>query len=127
MKVVKFDEVTEYEGPTQPARRIRILATPESVGTKNISAGISIYGLGMSAPWHTHEGEEMIFVIHGKGKFRTKTQETEAITGTVIYFPPGEEHQLENTGSQSLEFIFVYAPPGRETLPIQEKWIPHRP
>ena len=126
MNIVKSDEVSEYEGPGQPARRIRLLATPESIGTRGVSMGMSIYGLGMSAPWHSHQGEELIFILHGKGKFRTRTQEVEVTAGTVVYFPPGDEHQLENSGSQSLEFIFVYAPPGQELRPIQEKWVLHK-
>jgi len=84
----------------------------------------------MSAPWHTHKGEELIFVVHGKGKFRSKMKggeikEVEATTGTILLFLPGNEHNMENIGSQTLEFIFVYSPPGDES-PIQENWIPHK-
>ncbi|MCX8192145.1 MAG: AraC family ligand binding domain-containing protein [Nitrososphaerales archaeon] len=125
MKVVKMDEVLEYEPPGQPFRRVRLLATPEDAGT-SVTVGMSIYGRGMFAPAHTHSGEEIIVVTHGRGIFRGKEGEVVATPGTVLIFSPGEEHSLENRESTTLEFIFIYPKP-EDAKPIKEKWKPHQP
>lgn len=125
MKIIKADEVLEYEPPGQPFRRVKLLATPETAGT-SVAVGMSIYGRGMFAPTHTHNGEEIIIVIHGRGIFKGKEGEVVATPGTILIFPPGEEHSLENRDSQTLEFIFIYSNP-EDIKPIKEKWIPHQP
>jgi len=122
MKVIKFDEAPEYHAPGQEGRRARILASPkDGLKTENVTVGMAIYGTGVEAPWHVHEQEETIIVIHGKGKFSTRREEVEATTGTVMYFQPGEEHKLRNNEGESLEFIFIYTPPGGET-PLRGSW-----
>ena len=123
MEVIKFDEAPEYHAPEQKARRARILASPiDGLKTENVAVGMAIYGTGVEAPWHAHEQEETIIVIHGKGKFSTRTEEVEATTGTVMYFQPCEEHKLRNNEGESLEFIFIYTPPGGES-PLRENWM----
>ena len=76
-----------------------------------------------SAPLHKHEGSETIFVTHGKGKFGTKDGFVLAEPGDVIYYQPGEEHYLENVGSQTLEFIWIYSQPGDEDA-VKKFWVP---
>jgi len=113
----------EYHAPKQVARKARILASPkDGVKTENVNVGMAIYGTNVEAPWHIHEQEETIIVIHGKGTFSTRREEVKATTGTVMYFQPAEEHKLRNDGSESLEFIFIYTPPGGESL-LRENWM----
>jgi quercetin dioxygenase-like cupin family protein len=123
MIIVRFDEPQEYHAPGQDTRRVRVFIDEEKTGKKDIVMGMSIYGPGMEAPFHKHEGSETMFIVHGKGLFGTREKIVEAGPGDVLYFPPGEEHFLKNIGSQTLEFVFVYSKPGDEK-PIKEKWIP---
>ncbi|RLC33403.1 hypothetical protein DRH14_04920 [Candidatus Shapirobacteria bacterium] len=123
MIVVKFDEPQEYHAPNQETRRVRIFIDEENIGKKDIVMGMSIYGPGMEAPLHSHEGSETMFIVHGKGEFGTEDKVVQVGPGDVLYFEPGEKHFLRNIGSQTLEFIFIYSKPGDEKV-IKEKWIP---
>ena len=123
MKVIRFNEPQEYHAPGQELRRARIFVDEEKIGKKDIVVGMSIYAAGMAAPFHEHEGSETMIIVHGRGRFGTRDKVVELGPGDVVYFEPGEEHFLENIGSQSLEFFFVYSKPGDEK-PIKEKWIP---
>jgi quercetin dioxygenase-like cupin family protein len=125
MIVVRFDEPQEYHAPGQETRRARVFIDRERIGRDDIVVGMSIYGPGMEAPLHKHEGSETIFIVHGRGVFGTKERTVEVSFGDVVYFQPGEEHFLKNIGSQTLEFVFIYSKPGDEK-PIKEKWIPLR-
>jgi mannose-6-phosphate isomerase-like protein (cupin superfamily) len=64
-----------------------------------------------------------MIIVHGKGRFGTKEKSVEVYPGDVLYFDPREEHYLENIGSQTLEFVWVYTKPGDEE-PIKKNWIP---
>jgi putative monooxygenase len=122
MKVVRYDETPVWNAPGQETRRVKLYATPEDFGTKGLTVGMSIYGPGMAAPWHKHDGEETMFILHGKGRFATRSESVEVSAGDLLYFPPGEEHMLECVGDTSLEFLFIYTPPGAEK-PIKETWV----
>lgn len=123
MLFVKSDEPQKYHSPGQPARQARVFIDQGKTGRKEVVMGMSMYGAGMEAPFHTHKGSETMFVFRGRGQFGTKERVIEAGPGDVIYFPPGEEHFLKNSGSQILEFVWVYSQPGDEK-PIKEKWLP---
>lgn len=123
MILVRFDEPQEYHAPGQETRRARVFIDEERVGRKDIVMGMSIYGPGMAAPLHVHNGSETIFIVHGRGQFGTREKVVEVGPGDVLYFMPGEEHFLKNIGSQTLEFVFIYSRPGDEK-PIKEKWVP---
>lgn len=122
MIVVRFEEPQEYHAPTQETRRVRLFTDKEKTGRKDVLIGMSIYGPDMAAPYHTHEGSETMFILHGRGEFGTKDKVVEVGVGDVLYFPPGEEHYLKNIGSQTLEFIFVYPNP-MDADPLKENWI----
>ena len=62
-------------------------------------------------------------MLHGNGKFGTRETVVEAGPGDTLYFAPWEEHFLKNIGSHTLEFVFIYSPPGDEKL-IKETWVP---
>ena len=123
MIVVRFDDPQEYHAPEQTARRARVFINERKIGRKDIAVGMSIYGQSMEAPFHMHKGSETIFIVHGKGRFGTKSEEAEVGAGDVLYFKANEEHFLKNIGSQTLEFVFIYSSPGDEK-PIEEKWVP---
>lgn len=123
MIVVRFDEPQEYHAPGQNIRRARIFVDEERIGTKDIDVGMSIYGPGMKAPFHVHPGSEIMFIVHGRGKFGTREKTVEVGPGDVLYFPPGEEHYLENDKSQTLEFLFIY-PHAGDAKVLKEKWVP---
>lgn len=123
MILVRFNEPQEYHAPGQDLRRARVFIDEAKIGRKDLAVGMSIYGPWMEAPFHTHEGSEIMIIVHGNGKFGTKEKVVEAGPGDTLYFMPGEDHFLKNIGSQTLEFVFIYSHPGDEK-PLKETWVP---
>jgi quercetin dioxygenase-like cupin family protein len=123
MILVRFNEIQEYHAPGQEFRRAKVYLDKEKNGPEDFAVGMSIYGSGMEAPFHTHNGSETMFIIHGRGQFGTRERVVEVGPGDVLHFAAGEEHFLKNIGSQTLEFLFIFFPPGAEKQ-IKEKWVP---
>lgn len=43
--------------------------------------------------WHSHPGGQFLYVLHGKGRVRSKGEVgTEPVAGDILYVPPDEVH-----------------------------------
>ena len=99
--VVKLQEGDEYqrllEGPPQTIgfRSGRVVLQPgESVGVHNTE----IY-------------EEVVIVLDGKGEAISKDNPPLQIAaGCLLYVPPHTEHNIKNTGTSPLKYIYIVAP-----------------
>ena len=55
---------------------------------------------GYVAPWHTHPGEEMIYVIEGTLQYQIEGQPDATVkSGHVLFVPAGAIHSVKNIGS----------------------------
>src|SRR5438132_4122568 len=55
---------------------------------------------GYVAPWHTHPGEEMIYVIEGTLQYQIGGQPDATVkSGHVLFVPAGAIHSVKNIGS----------------------------
>jgi mannose-6-phosphate isomerase-like protein (cupin superfamily) len=67
---------------------------------------------GMSTAPHYHpKTEEIYFVLRGSGSMRIGDETREVSVGDAIAIPPGEIHQLTNTGHTDLHILCCCAPP----------------
>jgi len=88
---------------------VRLLGgPPESVtlrsGAVNLNPGKTV---GVHS---TENNEELIIVLEGKGEFIFSDEEKlEIEDGVVLYCPPNTEHDVKNTGTRSLKYIYVVA------------------
>ncbi|WP_221030592.1 cupin domain-containing protein [Actomonas aquatica] len=76
-------------------------------------------------PFHTHGAQWELFVIlSGEGTVRHGAQRTAVRAGHVILHPPGEAHQLINTGATDLTYFLVADNPPTEWCyyPDSDKW-----
>jgi quercetin dioxygenase-like cupin family protein len=62
---------------------------------------------GARSARHTHDWEHEVFVHAGEGAVLREGAWVPFRTGSVVFIPPGEEHQLENTGTEMLVFVCV--------------------
>lgn len=60
---------------------------------------------GGYSPYHSHPWEHEVFILSGKGEVHQRERTWEIGPGSVIYVPPGEEHQFLNVGKDVLQFI----------------------
>lgn len=47
---------------------------------------------GARTHWHTHPGEQLLYIIEGEGRVGNEHEEVEVSAGDVVYTAPGERH-----------------------------------
>ncbi len=67
---------------------------------------------GQTVGWHTTgKNEEALVVLHGKGNALIDGQPGLPFAApALVYIPPATRHNVENTGSDPLEYEYVVAP-----------------
>lgn len=107
MKVVNIEqgELKKLEG-----RDAFFLITPKI--SKNMFVGFTVVSVGgETSPPHSHESEELYFVVHGKGLMIVDGEEKEVGPGDAVFIPTKATHLTKNTGKIPLEFLWVVSPP----------------
>jgi quercetin dioxygenase-like cupin family protein len=67
---------------------------------------------GAAVGWHsTATNEEQLVVLHGQGDALIEGQPARPFNSPIaVYFPPATRHNVTNTGSSDLEYVYVVAP-----------------
>ena len=76
-------------------------------------------------PFHSHAAQwELFIVLSGSGQARTPEGVVAFRTGDCLLFPPGEAHQLTNTGDTDLLYYVVTDQPVADVMfyPDSDKW-----
>ncbi|HWR67367.1 MAG TPA: cupin domain-containing protein [Bellilinea sp.] len=81
---------------------------PESISMRS---GKVVLQPGKTVGKHSTEGnEELLVLLAGEGLFLLSNgDKLEICAGKVLYCPPDTEHDVKNTGSMALEYIYVVA------------------
>jgi len=78
-----------------------------------------------SCPYHEHTVQwELFFIMHGTGTVRANDEMYTVSANDVIVHPPGEAHQITNTGDDELLYFIVADNPPFEVCryPDSGKW-----
>ena len=108
-------DLSQIEGRTYPARRRtqNLAGGASPIQTENFSMGqVTLEPNGGQVPWHNHEQEEVYFIVSGTGQMCLGGEMETMTAGQMVYIPPGEYHQLTNTGEAPLVFLYCYGPAG---------------
>jgi len=83
--------------------------TPQTAGMRS---GFVRLKPGETVGWHTTgKNEESLVVLHGHGEARIEGQPPRAFAApALVYIPPATRHNVANTGSEILEYVYVVAP-----------------
>lgn len=101
------------------ARLVRLVSTEryqrlisKDSGSSGVKAGHVILKSGENVGNHsTGEREEVIIVLKGRGEARIdKANILKIEENTMVYIQPGTDHDIKNTGTRDLEYIFVTSP-----------------
>jgi mannose-6-phosphate isomerase-like protein (cupin superfamily) len=65
---------------------------------------------GLRSKWHVLESSEVYYFLAGEGQFTINDEVTSVEAGTALYVPPGGRQSLENTGTQTIEFLCLVEP-----------------
>lgn len=113
MKVKPIIDHQQNEVQTQGADRVRMrmLLGPDQGACKFHMRHFEVQP-GGHTPHHQHDFEHEVLIIGGQGLARGQEGDYRLKAGDVVWIPPNEMHQFQNTGSEPLEFICLI--PARE-------------
>src|SRR2546423_12143519 len=92
-------------------RSFRVLASPE-VGCRQMTQFTGVIPTGR-APLHAHPHEEAVYILAGTGRLWIEDAPVGDLRpGSVVFFPIGIRHTLENTGRDDLKALAAFSPEG---------------
>jgi len=67
---------------------------------------------GATVGWHTTgKNEESLLILEGQGEALIEGQKSMPFTApALVYVPPATRHNIKNTGSHPLQYVYVVAP-----------------
>jgi uncharacterized cupin superfamily protein len=95
------------------------LSQPFEVELVRIPAG------AVNWPYHSHSAQwELYLVISGRGQVRTPSGTADVREGDCLVHPPGEPHQITNTGAIDLVYYVIADNPPSDVrhYPDTNKW-----
>lgn len=106
MKIVDYKDVPSHEVNIDAAKGVtgRVLIGKEDQAN-NFCMRIFTVKPGGFTPRHSHKWEHEIFVHSGIGKVYQNKEWSEVTSGTAVFIPGNEEHQLMNGGGE--DFVFI--------------------
>jgi len=102
---IRFEPHPKFAG-------VEIAKLITSENNYEVSVSILKISPGSSASVHLHEKEvDSIYILKGMGKAYVNGEWVGIREGDYIFVPPGEEHGIENTGSEELILLATHSPP----------------
>ncbi len=92
-------------------RSFRVLVSP-AVGCQRMTQFTGVIPTGR-APRHAHPHEEVVYILAGTGRLWIEDNPAGDLRpGSVVFFPIGVRHTLENTGQEDLRVLGAFSPAG---------------
>lgn len=96
---------------TKDGSEIRELLAHRNSCIRNQSLAEARLPPGATTTPHYHPNtEEIYYILTGRGRMRIGTETADVVPGDAIAIPPGQTHQIKNTGSEALVFLCCCAP-----------------
>ena len=95
-----------------PGRHLRWLVSDETLASQYSSVCVVRLAPGQTVrPAHSHpNGEEVIYIIHGSGRVMVEGDVSPVKAGSVVLFPQGQVHMLQNNGTEEMKVVCFFAP-----------------
>ena len=108
MKIMHYSEAEPkgYSGNLAKGTTGRVVIG-QADGAKNFCMRVFELSPGGMTSKHAHGWEHEVFVHAGKGAIYSKGIWLPLSTGSVVFIPPDEEHQLKSGDDESLIFVCV--------------------
>ncbi|MBW3600302.1 MAG: cupin domain-containing protein [Planctomycetes bacterium] len=96
---------------TADGSEIRELLAHRNSGIRNQSLAEARLPPGAATTPHHHpRTEEIYYILEGTARMRIGEEERTVRPGDAIAIPPGQVHQIRNTGATVLKFLCCCAP-----------------
>ncbi len=114
--VIQRADVAARRAHTPPHDRdIQVLASPFTPrSSKNFAVGITSLEPGKVHEVHTHEAEEVVYILCGSGTGTLCGKPFAIAPGTIVQIDSFDPHGFINEGDTNLDLLWVTSPPGRE-------------
>lgn len=110
MKIIHYKQAQAKVFDTDPAKGVTgRVAIGKADGAANFCMRVFELAPGGHTPLHTHPWEHEVFIHSGKGVVFQEGDWVEVSSGSVVFIPGNEEHQMKNAGNEP--FIFVCSIP----------------
>jgi len=93
-----------------PGRKIKLLIGGKELFSDNMTLGITEVPCKSSVPKHTHEEEEIIYILEGIGEVCFEESLVNIMAGDAVILPKNKAHSISNTGRDTLKFLFCFSP-----------------
>ena len=114
MKITHFNDVLLEDVNVEGAdkTKIRWLISKKD-NAPNFAMRMFEVEAGGHTPFHSHDWEHEVFVLHGTGALVTEEGEKPFQQWDVIFVEPFLKHQFKNTGDTLLRFLCVVPHPNQ--------------
>ncbi len=93
-------------------RSMKMIMSPEVNSYNEATVFLAYIPPGSSTGRHTHPGDEIIYIVGGRGDGYVADQVTKIAADSVILAPGGIEHECRNTSeTETLKLFCVFIPP----------------
>jgi len=109
MNIINVADIKGMEFPA--GRHTRVLVGPEAPleAERFVMGHVTIFP-GGSVPLHSHEQEEVYYIVSGQGSIAVDEEIRNVQPGDCIYLKPQSNHMLKNTSLENMVMMFCYAP-----------------
>ncbi|MGQ9782028.1 MAG: cupin domain-containing protein [Nitrososphaeria archaeon] len=115
MVVVESSKIPRVTLPPPNQRGYRVALHPDVNGSNNATVLLVDFEPNGSTSLHTHDGDEIIYVVEGDGEAVEIKGGAKSVTpiskGSIIYAPAGQEHQVMNSANSKMTIYCVFVPP----------------
>ncbi len=108
MKITSYTQAqaTHFESEFVKGIAARVVIGKRE-GANNFCMRVFEIAPGGHTPKHSHDWEHEMFIHSGEGEVYGNDRWNPIASGTVVFMPGNEEHQLRNTGKELLVVVCV--------------------
>lgn len=81
--------------------------TPARAG---LSLGVAVWTEPEFGPLQSHDDQEAVYCVSGKGVIRIGEEEYDIYPGLAFYIGKGVPHSTRRTGPEGVKIVYVHAP-----------------
>jgi len=104
-------KVTGVKVPFPNERVLKVLLSPEIGNTDGCTVLLSLISPGNGTGSHTHSSDEIMYIVSGRGMARVRNETSTIREGILLFAPRDVEHEVRNTGDETIKVFCVYVPP----------------
>lgn len=106
MKVVRSTDRTAQQGTTFTGK-VTLERVLQGTDPSAVSLSVVHFEDGARTNWHTHPGEQVLYILEGAGRVGTASEQHEVGPGDVVHAAPGERHWHGAMPGQSMTHISI--------------------